>query len=110
MQDSTKSRNDSLGPPLINGEYLYTPVELAKLLSRDVSTIRRMFVDEEGVIRFGKANRRDGKRDYVTLRIPASVVQRVLGENTVTRGDQHAFALQATHRRMQTPKQGPKSS
>jgi hypothetical protein len=36
-----------------------------------------MFVDEPGVLKFGKQGRRDGKRDYVSLRIPASIAQRV---------------------------------
>jgi hypothetical protein len=65
--------------PPINGERLYTPSELGILLSLDPSTVRRMFLDEPGVIKFGKENQR-GKRDYVTLRIPASVAQRVLDE------------------------------
>jgi len=55
----------------------YTPAEIAELWQLDESTIRRIFYDEPGVLRIGKAARRDGKRDYVTLRIPAEVVQRV---------------------------------
>ena len=55
----------------------YTPKELAGLWALDDTTIRRLFYDEPGVLKIGKANRRDGKRDYVSLRIPASVAQRV---------------------------------
>jgi hypothetical protein len=55
----------------------YTPQELAELWNFDQSTIRRMFIDEPGVLIYGKERRRDGRRDYVTLRIPASVVERV---------------------------------
>jgi hypothetical protein len=65
-------------PPPLLGEHLYTPQELAKLASVHVSTIRRMFIDEPGVIVRGKQSRRNGKRDYVTLRIPASVAERKL--------------------------------
>jgi hypothetical protein len=54
--------------------------ELASLWSLDKSTIRRIFQDEPGVLKFGKEDRRDGKRDYVTLRIPESIVRRVHAE------------------------------
>jgi hypothetical protein len=55
----------------------FTPQEIAESWVLDESTIRRIFIDEPGVLKLGKANRRDGKRDYVTLRIPQSVLQRV---------------------------------
>jgi hypothetical protein len=55
----------------------YTPQELAELWKLDESTIRRLFIDEPGVLVYGKEKRRDGRRDYVTLRIPASVAVKV---------------------------------
>jgi hypothetical protein len=55
----------------------FTPKELAALWALDETTIRRLFYDEPGVLKIGKANRRDGKRDYMSLRIPESVAQRV---------------------------------
>jgi hypothetical protein len=55
----------------------FTPAELAETWSLDVSSVRRLFIDEAGVFKIGKAERRDGKRSYVTLRIPASVAERV---------------------------------
>jgi hypothetical protein len=55
----------------------YSPKELADLWQLDESTIRRLFMDEPGVFVYGRERRRDGKRDYVTLRIPASVAVRV---------------------------------
>ena len=55
----------------------YTPQELAGLWGFDQTTIRRMFIDEPGVLKIGKQARRDGKRSYVSVRIPASVAQRV---------------------------------
>ncbi|MGA8029383.1 MAG: hypothetical protein WB992_19755 [Bryobacteraceae bacterium] len=57
----------------------YSPKELAELWNLNECTIRRMFIDEPDVFVYGKENRRDGRRDYVTLRIPASVAARVHG-------------------------------
>jgi hypothetical protein len=55
----------------------FTPKEIAELWQLDESTVRRLFMDEPGVLVYGKERRRDGRRDYVTLRIPASVAQAV---------------------------------
>lgn len=60
----------------------FTPRELAEIWKLDETTIRRIFQDQPGVLKLGKANRRDGKRDYVTLRIPESVASRVYGERS----------------------------
>lgn len=46
----------------------FDPKDLAKLWKLDASTIRRLFQDQPGVLKLG-SNRRNGKRDYVTLRI-----------------------------------------
>jgi hypothetical protein len=53
----------------------YTPKELAEIWHLDESTIRRMFQAEPGVLKIGATGRRY-KRDYVTLRIPASAAAR----------------------------------
>jgi hypothetical protein len=55
----------------------FTAKELAELWALDQTTIRRLFCDEPGVLKIGKANRHDGRRDYVSLRIPESVARRV---------------------------------
>jgi hypothetical protein len=60
----------------------FTPMELADIWQLDKTTIRRMFQDLPGVLKIGKSNRRDGKRDYVTLRIPEAVALRVYQERT----------------------------
>jgi hypothetical protein len=60
----------------------YTPQELAVMWGFDPNTIRRMFIDEPGVLKEGKQTRRDGKRPYVSLRIPASVAKRVYARKT----------------------------
>ncbi len=49
---------------------------LAEMWRLDESTIRRIFEDAPGVLRLANERRRNGKREYVTLRIPASVAQR----------------------------------
>jgi hypothetical protein len=63
----------------------YSAAELAQLWNLDATTIRRMFQDEPGVLRIGKSSRRDGKRDYISIRIPESVVVRVHNERTGSR-------------------------
>ena len=60
----------------------YTPKQLAELWLLDESTIRRLFHDEPGVLKFGHAARRDGRRDYITLRIPESVARRVYAKKS----------------------------
>jgi hypothetical protein len=49
---------------------------LAELWRLDESTVRRIFEAAPGVLRLGGDTRRNGKRDYFTLRIPASVAER----------------------------------
>lgn len=50
--------------------------DLAQQWSLGQSTIRRIFRDEPGVLRIAHSRRR-GKRDYISLRIPAAVAARV---------------------------------
>jgi len=54
----------------------YSPAEVGKLWNLSPDTIRRLFEKEPGVLLIGEKSRR-GRRRYVTLRIPASVVARV---------------------------------
>lgn len=60
----------------------FTTRDLAELWKFDETTIRRIFQDQPGVLKVGRSNRRDGKRDYVTLRIPESVALRIYQERT----------------------------
>lgn len=60
----------------------YTTHEIAELWMLHERTVRRIFQDEPGVLKIGKYGRRDGKRDYVTLRIPDSVVRRIYQQRT----------------------------
>jgi hypothetical protein len=52
----------------------YSPSELGKLWGVDAETIRNIFRNESDVLKLGNSN---GKRPYVTLRIPESVAERV---------------------------------
>jgi len=54
----------------------YTPAEVGKLWGLSADTVRRLFEKEPGVLLIGDPSRR-GKRRYLTLRIPESVVSRV---------------------------------
>jgi hypothetical protein len=59
-----------------------TPAEIAQAWQLDESTVRRIFIDEPGVLKIGRAIGRGGKRSYVTLRIPPTVAARVYAERT----------------------------
>ncbi len=54
----------------------YTLAELAQLWGLSEKTIRRIFSEEPGVVKWGHDEGRL-KRAYVTLRVPESVVERV---------------------------------
>jgi predicted transcriptional regulator len=54
----------------------YSVKELAEMWGLSSAAIRRLFGNEPGVLRFGK-EKKGHQRDYVTLRLPASVVERV---------------------------------
>ncbi|MBZ5676976.1 MAG: hypothetical protein LAP61_22255 [Acidobacteriia bacterium] len=54
----------------------YSVKEVAQMWAMSPAAIRRLFCNEPGVLRFGK-EKRGHQRDYVTLRIPASVAERV---------------------------------
>jgi hypothetical protein len=73
---------NTVDPGVTALENHFTPQELAELWKFDESTIRRMFIDEPGVLKYGKQSRRDGRRNYVTLRIPESVARRVYERRT----------------------------
>ncbi|MGB2668236.1 MAG: hypothetical protein WAK48_29875 [Candidatus Acidiferrum sp.] len=60
--------------PCIMAEKHYTPAEIAELWGVDPETIRNVFRNEPGVLKLGNNN---GKRAYVSLRIPESVAERV---------------------------------
>ena len=62
----------------------YSVPEISEMLNVSDGTVRNIFFDEPGVIKIGRASGLMGgrskkvKRHYFTLRIPASVLARVL--------------------------------
>ncbi len=73
----------SADPPLEN---FHEPEALATKLSLSTTKVRRMFEREPGVLKIGTPSKRLGrklKRRYYTLRIPDSVVRRVVARLTV---------------------------
>ena len=65
----------------MNKQYL-TIAEVAVMLEVSRDTVRRMFAEEPGVINVGPQRRRTG-RLYRVLRIPRSVLERVLAGRAV---------------------------
>jgi hypothetical protein len=63
------------------GEEHFTVSQLARQWTLSRSTVREWFIDEPGVLRHGKSGR-SAKRDYVSLRVPASVAERVYRRHT----------------------------
>lgn len=61
----------------------YTPAEVAHAWGVSSDTVRRMFKDEPGVLVIEPAPARFSRRKYRTLRIPASVAERLHRRMTV---------------------------
>jgi MarR-like DNA-binding transcriptional regulator SgrR of sgrS sRNA len=59
----------------------YSVGEIAEIWGLSEKIIRRMFEDEEGVLKWGSTETRR-KRGYITLRIPESVMLRVHRKRT----------------------------
>ena len=68
------------GVPIDPLARMLTPAELAAAWQLSEQSIRRLFQDRAGVLKLSAGTR--GKRDYVTLRIPASVAAAVLQERS----------------------------
>lgn len=58
----------------------FAPAEIAERLNLSEQTVIRLFQDQPGVLKVRKGLGK--KRDYVTLRIPESVLRRVLGNRS----------------------------
>jgi CTP-dependent riboflavin kinase len=58
----------------------FAPAEIAERLNLSEQTAIRLFQDQPGVLNVRKGLGK--KRNYVTLRIPESVVRRVLGNKS----------------------------
>jgi hypothetical protein len=60
----------------------FTPAELAESWKVDETTIRRIFIEQPGVLKLGRQLPGRKRRSYVTLRIPAHVAARVYLERS----------------------------
>jgi len=60
----------------------YTLKQIAEKWGCDDETVRQTFIDEDGVLILGEQTRNDGKRAYLTIRVPESVLHRVYAERT----------------------------
>jgi hypothetical protein len=69
-------RNDGIDVSCLMKDKHYSPDELATLWGVSVDSIRRIFRDEPGVLKMGEKSPKH-KRQYLTLRIPESVAERV---------------------------------
>jgi len=61
-------------------EHIFTVADVAERLQVDADTVRRLFLREPGVIVI--CFPRKGKRVYRTVRIPESILERVIGRLT----------------------------
>jgi hypothetical protein len=76
-QSNKKSVSDTPGMPMAPAfERHFSVAEVAALWSLSKDAVRDIFRHEEGVLAIGTIRAR-GKRQYLTLRIPASVLERV---------------------------------
>lgn len=61
----------------------YSVQEIGELWQLSSTTVTRLFRDEPGVLKIGRDRPSRGRRNYMTLRVPESVVERVHRRLTV---------------------------
>jgi len=64
-------------------EEFRTVAQVAEMLGVSKDTVRRLFADEPGIIDLGRRETTRHKRRYRVLRIPASVLDRVVNRKRV---------------------------
>lgn len=55
----------------------YSIQQIGEMWNLDPTTVRRIFQDQPGVLKIPSRLARRGKRHYITLRVPASVLARI---------------------------------
>lgn len=60
----------------------FRPEEVAEIWGVDTTTVRRVFRDVPGVLKLGRITARGSRREYVKLRIPQSILDKVHSEMT----------------------------
>lgn len=63
-------------PEVLATEKHYTIPEIAELWHASADTVRKHFIDEDGVVKLGHKTRKN-KRRYVTLLVPETILKRV---------------------------------
>lgn len=84
MQSGALTRDQKAGAgsvPGLEGLAILTPRQIADAWQLSEQSVRRLFQDRPGVFKLGVSNPR-GRRGYVTLRIPAAIVEQVWMERT----------------------------
>lgn len=61
----------------VANERHFSPVEVGEMWNLSADCIRKIFENERGVLMIRNAQPKRGKRNYRTLRIPQSVLDRV---------------------------------
>ena len=74
---SVRDRHNPQPVEVRSTERHFTPEEIAETWKVDVTTVRRTFDDVPGVLKLGT---RCGRRPYVKLRIPESILNRIYAE------------------------------
>lgn len=86
MNLRSNSRQDSAVRHLLPAEdpleEHYSLQEIAQKWGVDYETVRKEFIDRNGVLVLGDQNRKDGKRAYLTIRVPRSLLEQVYRERT----------------------------
>lgn len=75
-----------IGEDGLSSERHYAPEELAVLWNLSPDAVRRLFESEPGVFVLEGKGTRYGRRRYRTMRIPASVAERVHRRLSVVKG------------------------
>jgi hypothetical protein len=76
--------NSSPRPALLRDplEAHYSLKHIAEKWGCDPETVRQAFIDEDGVLILGEETRKDGKRAYLTVRVPESILNQVYAKRT----------------------------
>jgi hypothetical protein len=69
--------------PELGAPAFWTPAEIAERWKCDRSWVRKLFVDVPGVLKLGgDSGRRNGRRQYQTIRIPATILEKFEREHS----------------------------
>jgi hypothetical protein len=73
---ATRSSESGIPPAIYQSAEEHSPAEIAHMWGLSTDSVRRLFRNEPGVLAISPRQSK-GKRAYLTLRIPQSVLERV---------------------------------